>query len=794
MSKKNFLLAGCLTLFLIIFHQASAQQLTQTLRGTVRDRDSQTSLPGARIMVTTTDPVMGTLSDEQGKFEIKGVPIGRQTVKVTYVGYEEYNASELNVTSGKEVVLNVELTESYHLETVEITSEASKDQAVNKLATVSARKFSAEESQRYAASLNDPGRMASAFAGVQPSADGRNDIVIRGNSPSGLLWRMESVDIPNPNHFANPGGSGGGISMLSNFLLTDSDFLTGAFPSEYGNALGGVFDLKLRKGNTERHEFRLQTGVLGVDVAGEGPLGKSDGSYLVNYRYSTLGLMELIGLPIVQGATYQYQDLAFHLDLPTAKAGRFSLFGVGGMSSQTTKVDPDTSKWNYLSDKSEDTFGTDMGVVGFKHVKLFKDNKTYLKTVLSASFNQSRDKRDTLNFDFEKANIWKQHFLQGRYTLSTMVNHKFNSRHLIRTGIYVHQIFYNLSSASVDLTSGNQNTEISAKGYSFLVQPYFQWQWRISEKLTLNTGAHGMYFALNDAWSAEPRAGLRWQVATNHSLSFGYGLHSQILPLGTYFVEFNLPGNIVVEPNHNLDLTRAHHGVIGYDFLITPVFRLKAEAYYQHLFNVPVGNAENPTLSTLNTNWGFEQVWLVNQGKGRNYGLELTLEKFFAKDYYFLFTGSLYEAKYTPFDGIERNSRYNGNFALNFLGGKDLYFGKARRNHFEMSGRVVLLGGQRYTPIDLTASRAAGHTVFDESQAFQFRQKPYFRTDIRIAWHQNRKRASHILSFDVQNLFNTRNSFIQDYDAEKDEILNFYQAGMVPIIAYRLDFGVGRRQ
>ena len=779
--KTSFVL---LFLGLVFISLLSAQTPVGTIRGKVKDHDSDASLGGAKVMLTTTNPVIGAIADENGDFALRNVPVGRHILKVTYIGYGDYLSGSLNLTSGKELILNIVLTEKFlEAETVTITSETPKDQPNNTLSTVSARSFSVEETRRYAAALDDPGRMASNFAGVTVGGDGRNEIVVRGNSPIGLLWRLEGVDIPNPNHFANPGSSGGGLSLLSYNLLANSDFMTGAFAAEYGNATSGVFDLKLRKGNDEKYEFQGGFSFLGLSAAAEGPFstkGKK-GSFLVNYRYSTLGLFNLLGLPVVQGGLYTYQDVAFNLDFPTQKAGTFGLWGFGGMSEELKPAETDTAKWVVQSDRREERYRSDMAAAGLSHKILLKNNKTWIRTVLSASLTRNSFTEDTLNFNFDRFRTETQSFIRGRYILSTVVNHKFNVRHLVRTGVYFSQFFYKLNSEDYNFDLAQNTVFMKVDGNSFLIQPFFHWNWRITEKLSLNAGVHGMFLTLNNTWSAEPRFGLRWQFLPKHSLGLGYGLHSQVLPLGTYFYELTLQDGKVIKPNHELDFVRSHQAVLSYDYLIFPDLRIKAETYYQHLFNVPVGTAARPYVSTLNTDWAFETDSLLNKGIGRNYGFELTFEKFFKKNYYFILTGSYYDSQYHGIDNVWRNTRYNGNFAFNVNGGKEFVLGKKKNHVLEASARVTVLGGRRYNPIDLDASRLAGVTVYDMSQPFERQQKPYFRTDLRIAWHINRPKVSHVLSFDSQNLFNTKNDFIQRDDAAEGKIQQYYQAGFVPI-------------
>ncbi len=203
------------------------------------------------------------------------------------------------------------------------------------MALSGAKQLNIEEGMRFAGSRNDPARMAQNFAGVSGANDGRNDIIIRGNSPSGVLWRAEGVDIPNPNHFSTFGATGGPVTILNTNTLRTSSFLTGAFPADYGNALAGAFDLRLRNGNKDKYEMLAQVGFNGFEAAAEGPLGKRGGaSFLVDYRYSLIAAVHALGLSVGTGASVpNYQDLTVKINVPTKKAGTFGLFAMGGLSN-----------------------------------------------------------------------------------------------------------------------------------------------------------------------------------------------------------------------------------------------------------------------------------------------------------------------------------------------------------------------------------------------------------------------------------------------------------------------------
>ncbi|OQX76613.1 MAG: TonB-dependent receptor, partial [Bacteroidetes bacterium 4484_276] len=405
--KKSNLLLLFVTIFAVsTFGFGQNTEYSQTIRGTVIDKLTQVTLPGATVIVLNTNPLIGTTSDINGEFRIENIGLGRQNIQVSFVGYTTRTISNLNLTSGRQTVVTVELEELIlKLDEVVITASQEKDRPINKMATVSARSFTVEETERFAGSLGDPSRMAANYAGVSMTNDSRNDIIIRGNSPIGVLWRLDGVEIPNPNHFGAIGTTGGPVSMLNNNLLSNSDFFTSAFPAEYGNAMSGVFDLNMRSGNNQKREYVGQIGFNGFELGAEGPFKKGGkGSYIANYRYSTLGLMSAMGLEFGVGtAIPQYQDLTFKIDLPGTKWGRFSLIGLGGLSyielyeSKEAEAD-DNGDSNYDYGGVDLDYGSDMGVLGLSHLYFLSKN-TRIQSFLSVQATRATTQIDSLLFD-----------------------------------------------------------------------------------------------------------------------------------------------------------------------------------------------------------------------------------------------------------------------------------------------------------------------------------------------------------------------------------------------------------
>ena len=775
-----------LILLLLFCNVSISQNYTQTIKGTVLDKDSKTALWGSSIVVLNSAPLIGVLTDSAGNFKLKNVPVGRHTIKITFIGYEDLVLPEILVSTGKELVLNIEMQEKItSMKTVTIKADKNKDQAINSMATISARSFNIEQTGRYAACLNDPARMAQSYAGVASNGDETNEIIIRGNSPRGLLWKLEGVEIPNPNHFSNgEGDSGGGVSMLSNNMLANSDFFTGAFPAEYGNALSGVFDINLRKGNTEHHEYALQLGVLGMEAAAEGPFSKEDkGSYLVSYRYSTLDFLYKIGVNVAGNIVPNYQDAQFNLYFPTKKAGKFNLWGIGGTDSDANTPKMDSSKWQTYKDilNYDDFHKT--GVIGLTHMYPFRNNKTYIKTVAAVSYERSVTIEDTLDKNYNLRPISRDTFDYIISRISVMLNHKFNSKNILRTGIIFGNYNYSLSAKDLDPNEGILRSYLNSKGNTSLAEYYIQWQHRVSENFTINTGLHSMYFLLNNKYSIEPRIGLKWQLSNIMALNAGIGLHSRIEPISNYMSE--MPDGS--RPNVNVNYTRSFHAVIGYDYSIREDLHLKVESYFQYLFNVLVQDTAS-SYSVLNDVGGFTNLALVNKGTGHNYGIDMTLEKFFTKSYYFLITSSLYESKYKGSDGVMRNTFFDGNYIFNALGGKEIKTGKEKNNIFNINSRIIWKGGNRMTPIDIQKSIAENQAVYVESETFKIKGSDYFRIDLQLSYRKNRPKYSWIISLDFENLTNHKNVYDEYYDKETKQIEKNYNLGILPILNFKIEF------
>lgn len=770
---------------LLISYSVQGQIITQTVRGQVRDAVGKSTLPGANVFVINTEPLIGTTTDQHGNFELKGVPVGRHAIKVSFLGYKPVIRAEVLVSSGKETQLMIDLEEDV-LEAgeVEIKATIDKDKPINRMAMVSARSFTVEESRRYAGSADDPLRAVSAFAGVAASSDvASNEIVVRGNSPRGLLWRLEGIDIPNPNHFTFVGNSGGGVTMLSSQVLGNSDFFTAAFPAQYGNALSGVFDMKFKNGNAHHHEFAIQAGIQGLDLSAEGPFSKKNGSsYLFNYRYSILAFIQLID-PEMKNKVPQYQDLSFKLNFPTRKAGTFSLIGLGGISRSSGTALSDTNEWKTLDNRTNSELNNNMGAVGLIHT-IALNRKLLLRSTLSATYSDVNSNYELVNTELISEPVNRTRHEMIRLGIATSLDTRFSARHRNRSGFSYTNMRYNMDIWSTNPFSGIYEQVDNGGGNTDLIRAYSESEIDLTHKLRLGLGLHVQYMQVNRRNSVEPRAGLRYQITDRHAVSLGYGKHSQAEDVGMYLTEQVSTGEYEVQPNKSLDFSRAHHFVLGYDFLIRSDIRFKAEAYYQALYSIPV--IPDSYYSLINSDGGYTNDPMVNEGTGRNTGLDLTFEKFLTRQFYYLVTVSVFDSKYKGGDGLERNTRYNSNFVINVLAGKEWTIRK--KNLLGVNLKASVTGGGYYVPIDLEASKAEHRRVLDVSRAFETRYPDFYYLDITVTYRTNHRKFSGIWAIQVKNVLNQKTEIGQVYNDFNQTIEPIRSMGILPFISYKIEF------
>jgi len=757
-------------------------QYKQVIKGIVTDRDSKSSLPGVNIIIVDSNPIMGAVTDENGNFKLTGISPGRHSLQVSMIGYETLIYKDIVVTSSKAVFVEISMGQNIKsLEMVIIKPEINKESAINSMAMVGGRMLSVEEANRYAGGFDDPARLASSFAGVAGGVSD-NGIVVRGNAPKSLQWKMEGVEIPNPNHFADLlAFGGGGITAMSSQLLANSDFFNGAFPAEYSNALSGVFDMNMRVGNNEDYEHTVQAGVLGIDLASEGPVKKgSRSSYLINYRYSTFGLISKITNNI-EGI--KYQDLSYKFNFPTAKMGVFSLWGIGLIDGSVVKAKPNKVDWKYLKDKKDFDATQYMGASGLSH-KIFFNDKKLLKTTLATTRNGLNWKINMLN---DQLNLVPYNQIQNtnsNYIFQSVLNNKISTRHTNKSGILITGLQYNMHIKNAITINNPLTTIIDESGFSTLLSAYSNSLFKLNNRLNANIGLTSQFFTLNNNYTLEPRVGLRWQWTEKHQIGIGYGLHSRLEKLNFFFTKDPISNQY---NNKNMDFTKAHHIVVCFSTNLNENLLFKVEPYYQHLFNVPVIANSSFSFINLKNDW-FVNSKFENTGKGTNWGIDLTLEKFLTKGYYYLIAASIFKSEYMGGDNIWRSTKFNRNYLFNLLGGKEWALGDKKQNTLGLNIRFSYQGGEHYTPYLLSESIQNEQVVFDETSAYSEQIAPAFLIHFTVNYIINKSKSTHELSFKVLNAtsYGDFQGFQYNYiDQTVDEIRETF---MIPNLSYKINF------
>ncbi len=779
--KKTLIL---IIIFCFCIKTLSAQLLTQTIKGTVIDTETQSPLIGATIIILGTDPLLGGTTDQEGNFSIYNVALGRYDIQFHYMGYQSTTLTEILVSSGKEVVIKAQLKQSVlQMGEVAINGLTEKDKPINSMASISARSFSVEDARKYAGGMDDPARTVSAFAGITTGSMQSNSIIIRGNSPKGVSWRLEGVEIPNPNHFPNANLAGGGIvTVFSSQMMTNSDFFTSAFPAEYGNALAGVFDMKFRTGNSEKREHTIQIGVMGIDFSSEGPFKKGHkATYLFNYRYSTFSLMksflpEKSSLPI-------YQDLNFKLHFPI-KNGSISVWGISALDRMNQEYYTDSSKWENESSRTNLDWNLKMGAVGITN-KQFLNKSTFLNTTLAFTGTLNSLTMDRLDdFLVSKPNLAIVDN-SGKIILSSYFNHKVSPRHTLKTGFTFYTLFYDLNiNSTINNNPATYQNYVNETGKSYFIELFYQSKYTISEHFVINGGINGSYFLLNKKYSIDPRISFKWEINSKHAISFGFGKHSQIEDLKIYLVK-KMQNDQFSNPNINLAPSQALHFVGGYDWQISKNIRIKVEPYYQYLYHVPGKPGGSYSLINFTQDWAFRDS-LTNNSKGENWGIDITFEKFLSKGYYYLITASIFKSSYCGDDGKWRNTKFDKGYVINLLAGKEFSF----KNHhiLGINCRFTWMGGDRFTPVLMDQSLLFKTVIYDDSKAFEQQAPNTKYLDVTITYRINKSKHSSIWALQIKNVLGAKNYDGYAYYIKSGTVENRGYSVILPVISYKIEF------
>lgn len=710
---------------------------SETIRGTVFDVKSHLPLPFARISIVGTGK--GAVANADGEYRTN-VKVGHYTIKAGANGYVS-STQEVTVSSAHQSVIDFELKEIvYQGDTVVVVGSNALD-PVNKNASVSVTPFSIQDVNRYAAAFQDPSRMAENFAGVFGRGTTNNYITVRGGSPIELLWRLDGIDIPNPNHFGKNGSTGGLVSAINSDMLGNSDFYTGAFPSMYGGKMSAVFDLHTRDGNSEKYEGTAQLSLAGTELMLEGGIPVTDGSsFLLGYRYSTIKLIQDAGL-LNFSTIPNFSDAMGKLHFKLGGRDQINFTGLWGKAS----ID-----LNYTKD-GELGSGSGIAVAGINWQHIFSDNFitqlliNHVENSFDEGVGSSQQENTTLTYN----------------TVKAIANYSPSLDHNFEVGLTAQKMNFNTNQLAGNNIAFSQATN--------LYQAYLNWNWHIVQQLVLNTGIYSQYIAYDSASSFEPRVSLSYSPSEEHTFAVAFGVHRQPEPI---------------------QFTQSLHYVVGYTLRPSADVLIKLEGYEKDYSHVPIHASTFDSYSFLNEGFAktIDYSDLVNKGVGKTYGAELSIMKHYDNGYYITFTGSYVRQRFAGSDGIWRWGSFDNIYIFNFVSGYDIPVG--RNNVLTLSEKFTIAGGGAYTPFDLQRSTQAGYGILDSANAFGARNPPYVRLDINAEYHINWRSSALIIYASIINALGIDNVVDRQFTNyfSTPSIEELYDLPFLPIIGVKFEF------
>lgn len=764
----------------------------QDIRGLLRDADNAQPIEGAilslRTHATPNEEIAQTLTDPQGTFVFDQLRPGYYRCTYSSEGYESQTLAEILVAAGKTQTLYLTLRRTQvPLPELVIRPQDGTGRSIQPLSEIP---LTRDQTLRFPATFFDPARLAMAYPGVANNDDQANGLIVRGNNPATLRWRLEGVDVVNPNHLPNagtlsdrPAASAGGVLMFSAQLLDNSALLSGAYPAGYGDASGGIMDIRLRRGNAARHEKTIQAGLIGLDASAEGPLGQSGkNTYLANYRYSTVGLLGALGVSF-GNEQITFQDLSFKTTFQGKKGGEWAFFGMGGLSRNRFTPQSDSADVQQYKDLFRIDFDARTGILGLSHQwPLGRNTRLRWAAVWSGQTNERSATGDGLLEDDQQN--------ETRAGLSATLHHRLSVQNRLSAGVNIQQLAFNGESTT--------NTAIRYQGDATVQtwQPWANWEWnsrnaRVYAQLGLHTQfAQRLYSNEQIAQSIEPRLSLTWHLDAKQRIALAYGYHSQLNPLW-FLAEQMATGRGLVPAHSNQLMFRARHAGLKYARQIGNFWMFKTELFWQQLRDVPVEQIGASVVSLVNLLEPRNGLASSDVGKGDNKGVELGLERYFGQGWFMATNTTLFRATYEGADGTTRRSRWDLGHIANLTAGKEwnLSAKKTRLRRFGCNGRAVWAGGQRALPVDATESARQRTTVYKVSDGYGPRQADFFRVDLRLYWKRdlgNRRNSTFALDF--QNATFRRNIAYQYYDPFTKQVETKAQLGFIPNLSWRLEF------
>lgn len=729
-----------------------------SILGSLVDDGSNNSLSYSITVQLKGDTNYVVASDSLGFFIFKDIKLGTYTLDIDDDFFERYTTSVL-LESGNQLKMLIKLKERVH----KLADVVIESPYYNPYKVTSNYNFSAGDFRKTSATLGDPGRIVQILPGVIPSSNGSNGISIRGNNPYNNNWYLDDIEIPNPNHFGGFGATSGFLGIFNESNLSGFDFYTGGYPAMYANSNAGIFDLRMKKGNKLKRESFAKVNFLGISAGTEGYFKKGkQATYLLTGRIFDTRVVNLTKM--LEGKDLiipRFQDYSYKINLPINKKLDLSFFGFGASNNLQSiySVYNETTNNQVLCNNFSTTYSINTNSQLKAIVQLSNTRFDYSYLVRKTSGYEKTQKEDII-----RSNIYFQH--------------KFNAKLRIRIGYQGAFTGYKYKRTSLPLS--NFDRDSARDNYDI---GYLNLNWRLTSKSLLTLGINNLYTKLLKRYSLEPKASITTQVSNGYKLSFSTGIYSKV-PIAYGFE------NIKNTPK----LMKTGQFIVSNEFQLDSGFTFKVEAYYQYYWNVYyinsiVNGVKNETVLNNPILEYSPNPINSNTTTGRNFGIEVFMNKSFKRNYHLVFSGSLFDSRFKNSEGKLLNTIFNNRF--NFVASLDKEYLRKKSYGIKVvniSCKTLYYGGYYAIPISLTTSQIYQDTYYDIRGIYSDKLPNNFRIDLGIQISYSRKRVKHELRFDIQNVSNHKNVVKRYYDPITDQVKATYQFPILPIIGYGIYF------
>ncbi len=721
-------------------------QPVHQVKGTVIDKSSRQPLEFINVMIVGLNK--GGVTNAEGKFSIEQVPPGIYRLQASAIGYKTVTTPEY-ILSTRDLHIQIEMEENQtELEGVTITASPFRRDIES---PVSLRIIGLQEIEKSPGANRDISRIVQSYPGVAFSPIGyRNDLIVRGGSPSENRFYLDGVEIPNINHFSTQGASGGPVGILNADLIREVNFYTGAFPTDKGNALSSVLDFKLRDGDMERNSVKATLGASEVSLASNGHLGKKT-SYLVSVRQSYLQfLFDMLGLPFLPTFT----DAQFKLKTRFDAQNELTVLGLGGIDKMklNTKADDEDNEYilSYLPKIQQETFT--LGAVyrhyAGAHVQSVIASHSYLNNRNTKYRQNDESNPDNLTLRLRSTEQNTQFRLENS---SSFRNWKVTVGANLDYSQYSNTTFQKVYTDHAQTFDYHTYLDIMRWGLFGTIN-YTSIDERFTASLGLRTDANNSSAAMKDMTDQlSPRLSLSYQLTEHWSLSGNAGLYYQLPPYTALGFKNN---NGLYANKYALRYMQVSQGSIGINWRKGDTFEVSLEGFYKDYDKIPLSVADGIPLTCKGNDYGvIGNELLTSTAQGRSYGAELLLKWLIAKKLNLASSFTLFKSEYRNNKESEYiASAWDNRFIFNLRGTYNL------PRHWSVGMKVSCIGGAPYTPYDadksslVTAWNAQGKPYYDYTRYNEERLPAFTQVDIRIDKTFYLKRCMLGFYIDLQNI------------------------------------------